>query len=126
MNHLIQLEEKLDSIEFGSQKKFLKLVLDGNEAGAKHVMRKSLGRRRKALENLYDKGKGNVVHEVTKKLKKQEGGRSRGGFTGESPAKTMAQMRKLRAHKSRDAKAAMIKKLKKQRDVLRRLATVGL
>jgi hypothetical protein len=119
MNHSIQLEEKLDSIEFGSQKKLLKLILDGNQAGSKHVMRDSLMRRKKALTNLYDKDKGNVVHEITKKLKKQ-GSR---GYTAKNPAKTMAHMRKLRAHKSRDGKASVVKEVKKSRDAIKKLST---
>jgi hypothetical protein len=120
MNHSIQLEEKLDSIEFGSQKKLLKAIVSGNEGSAsKHIMRDSLKRRRKALTNLYDKDKGNVVHEITKKLKKQ-GSR---GFTAKNPAKTMAHMRKLRAHKSRDGKASVVKEIKKSRDVIKKLST---
>lgn len=119
MNHSIQLEEKLDSIEFGSQKKLLKHILDGNAAGGKHVMRESLKRRRKALTNLYDKDKGNVVHEITKKLKKQ----GSGGFAAKNPTKTMAHMRKLRAHKSRNGKASVVKEIKKSRDVIKKLST---
>jgi hypothetical protein len=119
MKHSIQLEEKLDSIEFGSQKKLLKLILDGNQAGSKHIMRDSLMRRKKALTNLYDKDKGNVVHEITKKLKKQ-GSR---GYTAKNPAKTMAHMRKLRAHKSRDGKASVVKEVKKSRDAIKKLST---
>ena len=119
MKHSIQLEEKLDSIEFGSQKKLLKSILGGNQAGSKHIMRDSLMRRKKALTNLYDKDKGNVVHEITKKLKKQ-GSR---GYTAKNPAKTMAHMRKLRAHKSRDGKASVVKEVKKSRDAIKKLST---
>ena len=118
MNHSIQLEEKLNTFEFGSQKKLLRAIVSGNEgSAAKHIMRDSLKRRRKALTNLYDKKKGNVVHEITKKLKKQ----GHKGFTAENPTKTMAHMRKLRASKSRNKVAGTIKEIKKSRDAIEKL-----
>ena len=116
MNHLIQLEEKLDSIEFGARKRILKAITEDGEARAKHYAKDHLRRRRKALTNLYDKSRGNVLHDLLKKK----------GAQPISPAHTMATIRKLRASKSRDKKAAELRKLRRSRDAMRRLATVGL